>query len=147
MPCPYITPPESRPNSFASAPGLSSSSTISGTSISTSLIFKYQQSTGYKQDEVVKIWTICPFHAEDRDEQRREKYGLNNCFAGAKAVRKAKAQRIKRAKWEKEWKQKAQVDLAMRGEKRKRVSNNEAPLLGLWSIKDGSWASWYEDRR
>ncbi|KAE9370283.1 hypothetical protein N431DRAFT_442133 [Stipitochalara longipes BDJ] len=140
MPCPYIPEPASRPGSLSSAPGLSTSSTISGSSFSTGLVSKYQQSITYKEEDAVRVTTICPFHAEDWEETYRVSNGLEEGNVGAKTVRKAREQRDKR---EREWLER----LKTRVQKRKREST-EGVSLGVWRVEDGEWASWYggEDR-
>ncbi|PMD59326.1 uncharacterized protein K444DRAFT_630929 [Hyaloscypha bicolor E] len=96
MPCLYIPEPVSRPTSLDSAPGLSyTPSTVSQRSDSSwqtrgsasSLIApNYQHPIdAFKEDDVVKELTLCPFHEEDwleRDMQEsgREKVGLAHRF-------------------------------------------------------------------
>jgi hypothetical protein len=130
MPCPYIPPPVSRPNSLASFPGLSHSSTISTSTFSTGLVSTFQQHITYKEEDVVHVMTICAFHAEDWEENYRMKHGLEDGNVGARTARLKKKQREKKKrKWEE-----------------KEAKKGGVPL-GVWSLVDPNWASWYEDSR
>jgi hypothetical protein len=130
MPCPYIPPAESRPNSLASVPDLSHSSTISTSTFSTGLVSTFQQHITYKEEDVVQIMTICAFHAEDWEENYRMKHGLEDGNAGARTARLKKRQREKKKRnWEE-----------------KEAKMGGVPL-GVWSLADPNWASWYDDSR
>jgi hypothetical protein len=129
-PCLYIPEPVSRPMSLDSVPGLSyTPSTVSQRSDSSwqtrgsasSLIApNYQHPIdAFKEDDVVKELTLCPFHEEDwleRDMQEsgREKVGLAHRFL----VEKRRLRRLRK-----------QMEETGRGkgEERKRKREEDSP--------------------